>query len=196
MKPRDLALIPAFTALIVVCALLPAIHVAGMSVPITLQTFAVMLAGAVLGAKRGFLAALLYLALGFAGLPVFADGASGLAVLAGPSVGYLIAFPLAAGLCGLLVERLPRRGLPQPVLIFLAGLIASVVFTHTLGILGMMWRLDIPFGAAFKLDIVFWPGDVLKNVLMAVVATAVHRAFPDLLGRRRSAPSSAEPAPA
>lgn len=108
MKPRDLALIPAFAALIVVCAILPAIHLTG-PVPITLQTFGVLLTGAVLGAKRGFLAVLLYLALGAAGLPVFADGKSGLAVLVGPTGGYLAGFAFAAALCGFLVERLAGR---------------------------------------------------------------------------------------
>src|SRR5690606_23310742 len=95
----DLALVSAFAALIAACALLPAIHVGAGIVPITLQTFGVLLAGAVLGAKRGFLAVLLYLAVGAAGLPVFSGGAAGLAVFAGPSAGYLIGFPLAAALC-------------------------------------------------------------------------------------------------
>lgn len=70
----DIALIAAFAALIAACALLPAIPIAA-GVPFTLQTFAVVLTGAVLGAKRGFLAALLYLAVGLIGIPVFA-GAS------------------------------------------------------------------------------------------------------------------------
>jgi len=74
-------------------------------VPITGQTFAVLLAGAVLGARRGFLALSLYLAEGAAGLPVFAGGTGGAAALLAPSGGYLIAFPLAAWLTGFLAER-------------------------------------------------------------------------------------------
>ena len=105
----DVALIACFAAVIAVCAILPAIHVGGL-VPITLQTFAVLLAGAVLGAKRrGALAVLLYLAVGAIGLPVFSGGAAGIAPFVGPSAGYLIAFPCAAALCGFLVERLPRK---------------------------------------------------------------------------------------
>lgn len=104
----DVALIACFAAVIAVCAILPAIHVGGL-VPITLQTFAVLLAGAVLGAKRGALAVLLYLAVGAIGLPVFSGGAAGIAPFVGPSAGYLIAFPCAAALCGFLVERLPVR---------------------------------------------------------------------------------------
>lgn len=75
----DLALIAGFGALVAVCAVLPSINVAG-PVPITLQTFGLLLAGAVLGARRGFLAVLLYLAVGAAGLPVFAGGTAGLGV--------------------------------------------------------------------------------------------------------------------
>ncbi len=51
--------------------------------------------------------------------------------------------------------------------------------------LGMMWRIPTDFAGAFDIDKVFWIGDVLKNIAMALVATAVHRAFPDLLDSRR-----------
>ena len=182
----DIALIASFAALIAACALLPAISVGG-AVPITLQTFAVMLTGAVLGARRGFLAVLLYLAVGAIGLPVFSGGAAGLAPFAGPSVGYLVAFPLAAAATGFFVERLPRRRIATSIpLVFLAGLAASFIFIHPLGILGMAWRLDLTIPQAFIADLAFWPGDVIKNILMALVATAVHRAFPALLPARRA----------
>ncbi|NYD42486.1 biotin transporter BioY [Nocardioides panaciterrulae] len=188
----DLALIAGFGALVAVCAVLPSINVAG-PVPITLQTFGLLLAGAVLGARRGFLAVLLYLAVGAAGLPVFAGGTAGLGVFSGPTVGYLVSFPFAAGLCGLVVERLPRRAIQTSVpLIFLAT-VAGVLLNHALGMAGLVWRLDISWAAAFDIDKVFWIGDLLKGLLVAVVATAVHRAFPDLLGRR---PGRRDTAPA
>ena len=74
-------------------------------VPITGQTFAVLLAGAVLGMRRGFASQATYLALGAMGAPVFAGGLGGPMVLAGPTAGYLCSFPVAAGLLGWLVER-------------------------------------------------------------------------------------------
>jgi biotin transport system substrate-specific component len=190
----DIALIAAFAALIAVCALLPAIKLAG-PVPITLQTFAVLLSGAVLGMRRGFLAVLLYVVAGAAGLPIFSGGAAGLAVLTGPSAGYLVGFPLAAGLCGFIVERLPRRSLASVPAIFTAGLVSSAVFIHTLGMAGLVLRADMTWAQAFDVDKIFWIGDVVKNVAMAVVATAVHRAFPDLLGSRRAAATSAQDQP-
>lgn len=186
LTPADLALIAAFAALIAACALLPAINVGAGLVPITLQTFAVLLSGAVLGAKRGFLAVMLYLAVGAAGLPVFSGGAAGLAVFAGPTAGYLVGFPLAAALCGFIVERLPRDKVATSVpIIFAAGLFSSALLIHTFGIAGLAWRADMSLAAAAKVDVTFWPGDVIKNLAMAAVATAVHRAFPDLLPARR-----------
>ena len=186
-RATDLALIAGFAALVAVCAILPSLSIGG-PVPITLQTFGVLLSGAVLGMKRGFLAVLLYVAAGAAGLPIFAGGASGLAVLQGPSMGYLVGFPLAAGLCGFIVERLPRKTVQTSVpVIFLAGLFSSAIFIHTLGMAGLVWRIPTSWEGAWDIDKFFWLGDALKNVAMALVATAVHRAFPDLLDRGRSA---------
>ncbi|GAB2563223.1 biotin transporter BioY [Leucobacter ruminantium] len=187
-KPRrnpatDLALVATFAAFIAVCAILPAITIAG-PVPFTLQTFAILLTGAVLGARRGFLAALLYLAVGAIGLPVFAGGGAGLAPFAGPTVGYLVSFPFAAAATGFIVGRIPRRGIAATTaLVFLAAL-GGVVVNHGLGILGLAWRGEMSLGQAALVDIVFVPGDVVKALLAAVVATAVHRAFPALLPRR------------
>ncbi|WP_125100063.1 biotin transporter BioY [Leucobacter chromiireducens] len=180
----DLALIATFAALIAACALLPAINIGG-AVPITLQTFGVMLSGAVLGARRGFLATLLYLAVGAIGLPVYAGGSAGLAPFAGPTVGYLVAFPLAAAATGFFVERIPQRRTAARIpLIVLSGLAASFLFIHPLGILGMAWRADLTLGQALIADLPFWPGDLVKNILMGIVAAAVHRAFPTLLPTR------------
>jgi biotin transport system substrate-specific component len=182
----DVALVATFAAFIAVCALLPAIHVAAMAVPITLQTFGVMLAGVVLGPRRGALAVLLYLAVGLAGLPVFAEGTGGLAVVGKPSFGYLLAFPLAAAIAGALVSlgRRVRSG-RLPLVVFLAATAGSLLATHPLGIAVMGWRLDMTPTQAIATGATFVPGDVIKNVLVAVVATAVFRAFPDMLRRRR-----------
>jgi len=182
----DVALVATFAAFIAVCALVPSIPVAGMAVPITLQTFGVMLAGVVLGARRGALAALLYLAVGLAGLPIFAGGTGGLGVIGKASFGYLISFPLAAALAGYLAtyaRRVPGRW-RAPVL-FAAAMAGSLVFTHPIGIAVMGWRLALEPAAAITLGLTFLPGDILKNVVVAVVAAAVFRAFPDMLRQRR-----------
>lgn len=181
----DLALIAAFAALIAVVTLAAPIPIVFGAVPITLQTFGVLLAGAVLGARRGFLAVALYLVMGFAGLPVFAGGAAGPGVFAGPSGGYLLGFLFAAPMCGLLVEKLLRdRAATNVALVFTAGLVSSALFIHTLGIAGLAINGGMSVTAAAIFDAGFWPGDIIKNIAMAFVATAVHRAFPDILIER------------
>ncbi|WP_425310391.1 biotin transporter BioY [Ammonicoccus fulvus] len=183
--PTDVALVAVFAALIAVLSIMPAITIAG-PVPITLQTLGVALAGLVLGPLRGFLAVVLYLVVGFAGLPVFAGGAAGLAVLGKPSAGYLLSFPVAALVAGLLVTVLPRLPGPRYLWYFLSGIAASILVIHPAGILGLMVNANMSLGKAFLTDIAFWPGDVVKNLVAAGLALAVHKAFPDLvLGRSR-----------
>ncbi|MFC6153472.1 biotin transporter BioY [Nocardioides yefusunii] len=194
---RDLALIAVFAALIAACAVLPGIPMG--AVPITLQTLGVMLAGAVLGPWRGLLAVLLYLAVGFAGLPIFAQGKAGLSVLAAPSAGYLLAFPVAALLCGFFVVVMRNRTRRAPVLaIALCGLAASFLTVHPLGIAVLHARVESmsTWGDAIAYDMTFWPGDVVKNIAVGLIAVAVHRAFPDLMPvRRRGAASAPTAAP-
>ena len=179
----DLALIAGFAALISACAYIGAIPTGGAGVPITLQTFGVMLAGCVLGPVRGFLAVSLYLLLGAIGLPVFAEHSSGLAVFTGVSAGYLIAFPFAAALGGFLVKYVARENRTRAIWVFFCSLAGSVLVIHPLGILGMKLYLDVSWHQAFLYDTPFWIGDLLKTTLVALVAAEVHRAFPQLLAR-------------
>src|SRR5690554_786945 len=180
----DLALVASFAALTAVCSIV-AIPVAAVSTPITLQTFAVILAGAVLGARRGALAILLYLAVGFAGLPIFSQGFGGPAMFGRPSLGYLLAFPLAAFVVGLVVERFRARSWALTTgLIVGAGVVGSLV-VYAIGVPVMAARLGITLGQAFVGNLAFVPFDAIKVVLAAIVAASIHRAFPDLLGARR-----------
>jgi len=192
----DLALIAVFAAIIAGFALIAAIPVGGLGVPITLQTLAVMLTGLALGPGRAFAAVGLYLVLGFAGLPIFSGGRSGLGVLAGPSAGYIFGFLLAATAVGALTVVVLRRtsshsAKSRAVLLFCAAMASSIVFVHGLGILGMVLNAKLSLSAAFLADLAFYPGDVIKNVLAVTVALALHKAFPDLLLRRVRRPGAA-----
>lgn len=183
LSTADLAYIAVFAALIAAFSLVPGIPVG--PVPITLQTLGVALAGLVLGPWRGFAATALYLLVGFAGLPVFAGGAAGFGVLGKPSIGYLLSFPFAALVAGLLARSLSGRNPSLRFLwLFLAGLGASFLIIHPAGILGLMLILNIDLVKAFGIDVVFWPGDVVKNLVAAAIAVAVHKAFPALLAQR------------
>lgn len=133
-------------------------------VPITGQTFAVLLCGVVLGARRAFAAQCLYLLEGACGLPFFAGGAAGLARLVGPTGGYLVAFPFAAVLTGVLAERAWDR---KPFTMFLAMLAGSVVI-FALG-LAQLSRF-VPAAALLSSGLLpFIPGDILKSLLAAGV---------------------------
>ncbi|GAB3622750.1 biotin transporter BioY [Mariniluteicoccus endophyticus] len=175
----DLALVAVFAALITAFSLVPGFDIG--PVPITLQTLGVATAGLCLGPLRGFLATLLYLVLGFVGLPVFAKFTSGIGVLAKPSAGYLLSFPIAAAIAGGLAYLFIRRGGPRYVWLFLAGLAASFIIVHPMGIAGLMVNAHMPFAKAFATDLGFWIGDVLKNLAAAAIAVSVHKAFPALL---------------
>ena len=193
----DLANIAVFAALTSVLALAPAIPVGALGVPITLQTLAVFLTGMILGGWRAFLAVALYVVIGLLGVPIFAGFVGGPGVLAGPSVGYLLSFPLSAALVGFLAHRsvreehvrrragstsaTPDKRRRLGLKLFLAG-VAGLILSHVLGIIGMMLVGGLSLNAAVIADLAFIPGDLIKAAAAALIAVAVHRAFPRMAG--------------
>ncbi len=180
----DLALIAVFAALIAVFALTP-IPAGVIGVPITLQTLAVALTGLVLGAWRGFLATLLYVVVGLAGLPVLAGGSAGIGVLAGPTAGYLLSFPLAAAATGAIaahgLKRSRRFHYPWLAGAAVAG---AVLVTTPLGIAGLIVNAGMTLPAATVAALGFVPLDIVKMLAAAGIALAVHKAFPAILTTR------------
>jgi biotin transport system substrate-specific component len=175
---QNLLLIVAASLVTAVAAQLQ-IHLPWTPVPLTGQTFAVMLTGAVLGWRRAFLAQVLYLAEGAAGLPVFAGGASGVAEMLGPSGGYLMSFPLAAATTGWLCERGWDR---HAVTMLVAMLAASgVVFAF-----GLAWLARFVHGSHLLTAglLPFIPGDVLKATLAALAFPAVWKRVGAMTGGR------------
>lgn len=179
----DLSLIAVFAALVAALAILPAIPAGPLGVPVTLQTLAVMVTGIVLGPSRGFAAVALYLVVGLAGLPIFSGFSGGVGVLAGPSAGYLLAFPLAALVAGFLARVvLARVKRFRYAALFATCLTSSLLVIHPLGIAGLMVNGKLDFVAAVAADVIYLPGDVLKNLVAAAIGLSVHRAFPRLIG--------------
>lgn len=138
-----------------------------------------MLAGSILGAKRGALAVLVYLALAAAGLPVLPGGRGGLGAMLGPSGGFLLGFPFAAFAIGWLTERvLPRYTVLTGLIATLAG---GVVLLYLFGIPWQAWRLGTSGLVSTAIaSVVYLPGDVVKAVLATLIAKGVHHGYPTL----------------
>ena len=135
-------------------------------VPMTLQPLAVLAVGGLLGAQAGVASLVLYLALGVAGLPVFAGGGSGLVHLLGPTGGYLLAFPVAAGLTGALAT--PTAGVLRVLLACALGM----VVIHAGGV-AQLALLGGDAATAFRVGFVpFLTGDLLKVGLAAAAILA------------------------
>ena len=133
-------------------------------VPVTGQTFAVLMIGALLGRRRGSLAVIAYIIEGTAGLPVFALGRSGFAVLAGPTGGYLVGFIAAAWVTGWLAEKGWDRRVWTTVLAMLLGSVCIYAF----GLLWLSCLVGIKKAPALGLY-PFIVGDILKIILAAMV---------------------------
>ncbi len=172
---RSLAHIALFAALIAVLGFLPKLSL-GFGVPITAQSLGVMLAGTVLGAKRGTLAVLLFLLITALGLPLLAGGRGGLGVFVGPTAGFLAGWVAAAFVTGLIVER--WRSAPVGVVAFAASVIGGIVVMYAFGILGMAIVLDKTLPEATALVVAFIPGDIAKAVVAGLVTQALFKARP------------------
>lgn len=178
----DLAQIAVFAALIAALGLPGALYLGGAAVPITFQTLGVMLAGAILGARKGFLSVLLFLALVAAGLPLLSGGRGGLGVFVGPSVGYLLGWLLGALVIGWLTARLLPRYRVLPALG--ATALGGIVAVYLVGVPVFAAITGTPIGAALLGATVFLPGDAIKVVVTVLVAKGVHRAWPGLIAPR------------
>ncbi|SDU84407.1 biotin transporter BioY [Jiangella alkaliphila] len=176
LPAADLARIAAFAALTAVLGLPGSFHLFGNAVPVTLQSMVPLLAGAILGAKRGALSQLLLLALVAAGLPLLAGGRGGLGVFTGPSVGYLAGFVVSAFVVGLIVERSGRR--PGMHWVLVATLLGAAT-TLAIGIPVQSAVTGVPLTETFQLSLAFVPGDAAKAVFAALVASGAQRAYPD-----------------
>ncbi|MEU4313741.1 biotin transporter BioY [Nocardia sp. NPDC024068] len=177
---RDMAQIAVFAALIAALGLPGTITVGATGVPITLQTLGVILAGAILGPRKGTAAVAVFIALTLIGLPLLSGGRTGLTALAGPSAGYLVGWIPAAFVIGLLTAWiLPKYPLvPALAINALGGLLVIYLF----GTLGLILRTDFGLREAVAANGVYIPGDLLKVVVATVVAKGVHRAYPGLIG--------------
>jgi biotin transport system substrate-specific component len=154
-------------AMVVALAAQVSVPVPLSPVPMTLQPLAVLVVGGLLGAGGGLAALVTYLVLGILGLPVFAGGSSGIVHLIGPTGGYLLAFPLAAGLVGALAHG--GRG----ALRVLVACVLGMALIHIGGVAQLALLGGDP-GLAFRVGFVpFFTGDLLKVGLASAVILLV-----------------------
>jgi biotin transport system substrate-specific component len=168
----DAARVAAANLLLVLCAWI-ALPLPWTPVPITGQTFGVMLVAVLLGSRRGALVLGLYLLEGLAGLPVFQPfGLPGAARLAGPTGGYLLAYPAAAFVTGWLVERSPASTLRLS-----GALLAGEAVTFAGGCAWLATAFAMGFSGALAAGLwPFLPGELLKMALVVVAVRGVEYA--------------------
>jgi len=174
---RSLTHIALFAALIAVLGLVPPIML-GSGVPITAQSLGIMLCGTVLGSRKGALAVLLFLALVAVGLPILSGGRGGLAVFASPTVGFLVGFPVAAFVAGLVVERWSA---PVGIAAGAGAALGGIVVLYAFGIPGMAAMLGKTLPEAALLITPYLVGDAIKVVLAALITRGIAQMRPGAL---------------
>lgn len=171
VKARNAILVVAGALLTALCAQV-SFPIPGSPVPVTGQTFAVLVCGAGLGAKRGLASQALYVGLGLVGLPFYADGASGVQVILGATGGYLVGFLIAAYVVGALAERRLDRSPLKALPVFTVG--SLVIFA--VGVPWLAVAADVSLLQAVELGLIpFIPGGILKALGAASLLPAVWR---------------------
>jgi biotin transport system substrate-specific component len=178
---KTIVLVSLFAALIAVLGLAPKVP-GPFGIPITAQSMGIMLCGTVLGAKRGALAVLLFITLTALGLPLLSGGRGGLGIFAGPSSGFIIGFPIAAYVAGLITTKL------KMVKIFYSSLLGAIIggifVLYIPGIIGMSIALGKSISEATVLALIYLPGDLIKAFLCATLTQTLFKHRPaDVLSR-------------
>lgn len=179
MSTKDIVAVALFAAFIAVLGLIPAIAVPVIPVPITAQLLGIILAGAVLGAKRGFLACIFFLILVAAGLPLLSGGRGGISVFFAPTSGYLIGFPVTAVLIGYFYSFFRNSLTPLKEILIMA--VGVFCVDHLFGIVWLATMGGLDYSRAFLGDLIFIPGDLIKITIAYLIASRLRKALPDLM---------------
>lgn len=183
----DLTQAAVFAALIAALGLPGTINIGTSGVPITFQSLGVILAGAVLGPRKGTLAVVIFMVLAIAGLPILSGGRNGLTALSSPTAGYFIGFLPAVIVIGVLtaimVSTGGTTGSGKYRVLWGIGInaLGGIVVLYACGVLGLLVRTDLTLWAAIATNGSFIPGDIAKCIIAALVAAQVHRGRPGLI---------------
>ncbi|WP_048645603.1 biotin transporter BioY [Nitratireductor soli] len=186
MSTKDIVYIALFAAVTAAVGLFPPFPLPVTGVPISVQSIGPLLAGTILGARRGFLSQLLFVVLVAVGLPLLAGGRGGFGVFLGPSAGYLLAWPLIALFVGYMVERYWRNLTLLKTIAF--SLIGALGISNLMGIPWMAALLGLNLVEAAISSLAFVPGDIAKAILASFIAMAVRCSYPII--EREKAPAT------
>jgi len=182
MNTKDIVYIALFAAVTAVLGLFPPITLPITGVPVTAQSLGPMLAGAILGARRGGLSILLFVVLVALGLPLLSGGRGGFGVLLGATGGFIVGWVISAFVIGLLIEKFWDR-----LNIFNAALsiaVGGIVVLYAIGNLWVSIVVDVSYWKATVGAAPFLIGDGIKVAIATVACLAVRRAYP-LISRAR-----------
>jgi len=164
---KDLCMMAVFTAILAVMAqiIIPMPY----GVPMTLQTLAILLAGIMLGSKRGTISTLVYVLLGAVGAPVFAGFTGGLGIVFGPTGGFILSFPLLAFAAGYGAEKNNKLWL-------WGGIIAGVMINYLCGLIYFSIYTSNDFITSFTVCVlVFIPTDIIKILIAGLFGVKVRK---------------------
>lgn len=174
---RGVAFSALFAAIVVVFGYI-SIPLGFSPVPVTLQTLAVMLAGGLLGARYGFFSMTIVVVLTALGLPLL-QGKGGVATLLGPTGGYVIMWPFAAGLIGLVVSRLRRDDWVGMGIIFLAMTMFGALLLYAAGVPWLKHVGAFSWSDALMFGLYpYIPGDLIKAAAATAITVALRKVFP------------------
>ncbi|MBX4336600.1 biotin transporter BioY [Bartonella raoultii] len=177
MNTKDLVYIALFAAIYAVLGLFPPIYIPFfLGVPITAQSMGPMLAGAIIGAKRGALASLLFLVLVAIGLPLLPGGRGGISVFSGVASGYLIGFPFAAFFIGLMAELFWQR--LNFITLCIINIVGGIGVVYAFGVPWMAYMTRVSVLKALIASSGFLIGDGIKVLIASFVALVIKKSIP------------------
>lgn len=182
MSTKDIVYIALFAAVTAAMGLFPPFPLPVTGVPIVVQNMGPMIAGSILGARRGFLSQALLLVLVAVGLPLLSGGRGGFAIFFGATGGFALSWAISALVIGFLIERFwAHLTLTRTILINILG---GVILTYLIGIPWMAVVLKLDLASATVGSLPFIPGDLVKVVLASLIAVSVRRSYPLIRHRR------------
>ncbi|GLF87567.1 MULTISPECIES: biotin transporter BioY [Bacillus] len=174
MKIQDMMQIALMTAVIGMLGLIPPILLTFTPVPITLQTAGLLLAGGLLKPKQALISLCLFLLVVAAGAPLLSGGRGGIGVFFGPSGGFLLAYPVAAFMISLWVNRLKKV---TALRLFVIYAVCSIVILYMCGIPFQAMMMHMKVSQAAFLSLIYLPGDLIKAGMCAVFTVKIIQAM-------------------